>query len=179
MLVEGAIQNAADEVREGSTTLVRVAVAANGLVVVEDNGVGFPELPKHEGGPPAIEVIFAELLACNCGCDQKPGHRRSADGLPAAVINALSKRLTVETVHDGCGYRLDFDRGTKRGPLVEFGPKKRRGSRLEFLPDYKLFGNLSLEIDRVRKFANTLFSSFAPGKVVVSQPPGSTWFSEG
>jgi topoisomerase-4 subunit B len=62
-------------------------------------------------------------------------------GVGVSVANALSEHLEVEVARGQKLYRQTYTRGTPDGPLKSLGAiKNRRGTRVRFRPDPKIFG---------------------------------------
>ncbi len=62
-------------------------------------------------------------------------------GVGVSVANALSEHLEVEVARGQKLYRQSYTRGEPDGPVKNLGPiKNRRGTRVRFKPDPKIFG---------------------------------------
>ena len=70
-------------------------------------------------------------------------------GVGASVVNALSEKLTVNTVRDGIEYEEDFvDGGHPVGTLRKIGKtKKQSGTTVTFKPDKKIFSTTHFNYD--------------------------------
>lgn len=70
-------------------------------------------------------------------------------GVGASVVNALSEKLTVNTVRDGIEYEEDFvDGGHPVGTLRKIGKtKKQSGTTVTFKPDKKIFSTTRFNYD--------------------------------
>src|SRR5216684_3571 len=64
------------------------------------------------------------------------------NGLGIPVVNALSERLEVEVALGGQLYRQVFERGIPKSGLEKLGrTPNRRGTKVRFKPDHKIFGD--------------------------------------
>ena len=78
-------------------------------------------------------------------------------GVGVSVVNALSESLDLEIWRDGQVYRQTYERGKPTGTLEETGTTKRRGTKITFRPDTKIFGAVDFSFDtlsqRLRELA--------------------------
>src|SRR5260221_5905347 len=61
-LVWEVVDNSIDEAMAGQASVIRVTIATDGLVTVEDDGRGVP-VGKHSTGKDALEVVHTVLHA--------------------------------------------------------------------------------------------------------------------
>ena len=109
-LVYEIVDNAVDEALSGYGKEIDVTIHADESITVSDYGRGMP-VGMHEMGIPTVEVIFTVLHA---GGKFGQGEYKTSGGLHgvgASVVNALSEKLTVNTVRDGVEYEEDFVNG--------------------------------------------------------------------
>ncbi len=62
-IVQEVIDNAADEALAGYAKKIAVAIRADGVIEVSDNGRGIPVEIHPEEGRPAVELVFCKLHA--------------------------------------------------------------------------------------------------------------------
>ena len=157
-LVYEIVDNAIDEALSGYGKEINVVIHKDDAITVVDNGRGMP-VGMHETGIPTVEVIFTVLHA---GGKFGQGDYKTSGGLHgvgASVVNALSTKLTVNTVRDGVEYEEDFVNGGQPvGTLRRIGKtKKKSGTTVTFKPDPAIFSTthykFSVLAERLRESA--------------------------
>ena len=147
-LVYEIVDNAVDEALSGFGKEIDVTIHKDDSITVVDNGRGLP-VGIHAMGIPTVEVIYAVLHAG--GKFGQGGYKTSGGlhGVGASVVNALSEKLTVNTVRDGIEYEEDFvDGGHPVGTLRKIGKtKKQSGTTVTFKPDKKIFSTTHFNYD--------------------------------
>ncbi|CAM9123656.1 DNA topoisomerase IV subunit B [Mycoplasma marinum] len=148
-LVWEIVDNSMDEVLAGFANKVKVVLKNDGSVIVEDNGRGIP-VGKHESGKSAIELIFTELHA---GGKFSEGAYKTAGGLHgvgSSVVNAMSIKLEATVYKEGFEYLTVFENGGNiTQKTTKIGPTNKKGTRIQFWPEYKIFKNSKLNYARV------------------------------
>lgn len=147
-LVYEIVDNAVDEALSGFGKEIDVTIHKDDSITVIDNGRGLP-VGIHAMGIPTVEVIYTVLHAG--GKFGQGGYKTSGGlhGVGASVVNALSEKLTVNTVRDGIEYEEDFvDGGHPVGTLRKIGKtKKQSGTTVTFKPDKKIFSTTHFNYD--------------------------------
>lgn len=147
-LVYEIVDNAVDEALSGFGKEIDVTIHKDDSITVVDNGRGLP-VGIHAMGIPTVEVIYTVLHAG--GKFGQDGYKTSGGlhGVGASVVNALSEKLTVNTVRDGIEYEEDFvDGGHPVGTLRKIGKtKKQSGTTVTFKPDKKIFSTTHFNYD--------------------------------
>ncbi|KRL37223.1 DNA topoisomerase IV subunit B [Liquorilactobacillus uvarum] len=139
-LVYEIVDNAVDEALSGFGSEINVILHKDDGVTVIDHGRGLP-VGMHALGIPTVEVIFTVLHA---GGKFGQGEYKTSGGLHgvgASVVNALSSKMSVNTVRDGVEYEEDFKNGGHPvGTLRKLGKtRKPTGTRVTFYPDPEIF----------------------------------------
>jgi topoisomerase-4 subunit B len=136
------LDNAMDEAVEGHASRIEVEFEADGALTVTDNGRGIPVDPHPKfKKKSALEVIMTTLHAGGKFDSKVYATSGGLHGVGVSVANALSETLEVEVARGQKLYRQSYTRGVPDGPVKNLGPiKNRRGTRISFKPDPKIFG---------------------------------------
>ena len=161
-LVYEIVDNGVDEAMAGYCDRVTIAMHADGMVTVTDNGRGIPVDQHATTGRPALETIMTTLHAggkFGSGAYKVSG---GLHGVGASVVNALSSWMRVGVHRDGHAYYQEFERGipvtdvVDEGPLADDEPMPR-GTTVKFMADETIFGPLNYEhetlVQRFREMA--------------------------
>jgi topoisomerase-4 subunit B len=136
------LDNAMDEAVAGHADHIGVSFEDDGFLTVTDNGRGIPVDPHPKfKKKSALEVIMTTLHAGGKFNSKVYETSGGLHGVGVSVANALSESMEVEVARGQRLYRQSYTRGTPDGPLKSLGPiKNRRGTRVRFMPDPKIFG---------------------------------------
>ncbi len=136
------LDNAMDEAVAGHASRIEVNLDKDGTLTVTDNGRGIPVDPHPKfKNKSALEVIMTTLHAGGKFDSKVYKTSGGLHGVGVSVANALSESLVVEVARGQRLYRQSYSRGEPEGPLEKLGPiKNRRGTKLRFRPDPKIFG---------------------------------------
>jgi DNA gyrase subunit B len=148
-LINEVLDNSVDEAMAGFCSHIKVQINADGSCTIEDNGRGIPVGVEKSTGKPALEVVHT-ILHSGGKFDSK-SYRVSGGlhGVGVSVVNALSEWLEVEVAREGIGYRMEFERGMKKGEMREIGPRKRTGTKTTFKPDVDIFPEIDFRYDYI------------------------------
>ena len=148
-LVEEVVANAIDEALAGRCDTIRVRLHGDGSISVTDNGGGIPVDIHPEIGKPAVEVVMT-MLNAGAKFDHK-SYKVSAGlhGVGVSCVNALSEWLEVEIWLGGHVYYQRYERGEPKTPVENRGRTDRRGTRVRFRPDRKVFETTKLRWDLI------------------------------
>jgi DNA gyrase subunit B len=148
-LVWEVVDNSIDEAMAGHATTIRVTIAADGMLTVEDDGRGVP-VGRHSTGKDALEVVHTVLHAG--GKFGGGGYKVSGGlhGVGVSVVNALSEWLRVETARDGAIWAQEYARGKPTTPVRKIGPQDgRRGTLTRFRADPEMFETTEYSFDAI------------------------------
>jgi DNA gyrase subunit B len=148
-LVWEVVDNSIDEAMAGHATRIDVTIAADGMVVVDDDGRGVP-VGRHSTGKDALEVVHTILHAG--GKFGGGGYKVSGGlhGVGVSVVNALSEWLRVESARDGSIWAQEYSRGKPTMPVTRIGPSGgRHGTRTYFRADPQVFESLDYSFDAI------------------------------
>ncbi len=162
-LVYEVVDNSIDEALAGYCSQIIVTLHPDGGVTVEDDGRGIPverhekESQKQGRDVTALEVVMTILHAG--GKFDKGTYKVSGGlhGVGVSCVNALSKKLVVTVSKNGHVHEMTFERGKPIGPLKNVGTTTKRGTKVAFWADDKIFSVTSYDYDilikRLRELA--------------------------
>lgn len=162
-LIYEVVDNAIDEALAGYCSIVSVVLHKDGSVSVEDNGRGIPigihqkESKRQERDVSALEVVMTVLHAG--GKFDKGSYKVSGGlhGVGVSCVNALSKEMHVEVYVNGKIHAMDFSRGKVTHGLRSLGSTNKKGTKITFIPDDKIFSTTTFDYhilaERLRELA--------------------------
>jgi DNA gyrase subunit B len=156
-LVYEVVDNSIDEALAGFCTEVHVVLHIDNSATVIDNGRGIPTEIMPKEGKPAAEVVLTKLHAGGKFDNSAYKVSGGLHGVGVSVVNALSEWLNLEIWRGGKVYVQSYNRGVPMGPLEMTGHTDRRGTKVTFKPDDKIFETTELSFDvlsqRLRELA--------------------------
>ncbi len=160
------VDNAIDEIANGFGDTITITLNSDNSVTVEDNGRGIPvdEHPTlHKSG---VEVVYTTLHAGGKFNTDNYKFSGGLHGVGASVTNALSKWCNVTVYKDGKEYYIGFHSykdendkmhsGVPVEPLKMVGKTKKTGTKVTFLPDSDMFGNIKFNFETICNRAREL-----------------------
>ena len=154
-LVFEVVDNSVDEGLAGYCDHIKIIIAQDGSISISDNGRGIPTAvkmdDKHEPKRSAAEIALTELHAGGKFDQNSYKVSGGLHGVGVSCVNALSERLRLTIFREGKEHQLNFERGTVKDRIIEtvegvevspmriVGNEDRRGTKVEFLPDYQIF----------------------------------------
>ena len=154
------VDNSIDEAANGYADTVRVTLHKDGSASVEDNGRGIPVDKHPQLGISGVEVVYTQLHAGGKFSGKNYAYSGGLHGVGASVANALSEWLVCEVYSDFSLYRQEFASvvdektgkivsGKPMTPLVRVGNTRKKGSKTTFLPDKRVFEDITFHHDVV------------------------------
>ena len=154
------VDNSIDEAANGYADTVRVTLHKDGSASVEDNGRGIPVDKHPQLGISGVEVVYTQLHAGGKFSGKNYAYSGGLHGVGASVVNALSEWLVCEVYSDFSLYRQEFASvvdeksgkivsGKPMTPLVRVGNTRKKGSKTTFLPDKRVFEDITFHHDVV------------------------------
>jgi DNA gyrase subunit B len=138
-LVYEIVDNSVDEALAGVCKNIHVRITADDGVVVTDDGRGIPTDIVPGTKLSGVTVAYTKLHA---GGKFDHGAYKVSGGLHgvgASVVNALSERCEVEVYRSGRIHFQAFERGKATTELEVRGKTDKRGTKVFFKPDPKIF----------------------------------------
>ena len=160
------VDNAIDEISNGYGDTITITLNTDGSATVEDNGRGIPvdmHPTLHKSG---VEVVYTTLHAGGKFNNSNYKFSGGLHGVGASVTNALSAWCRVVVYKNGKEYEINFHSykdddgkmhsGVPVAPLKEIGKTTKTGTRVTFLPDSEMFGDLTFVYETIARRAKEL-----------------------
>lgn len=156
------VDNAIDEAANGFADEILVTLHQDGSASVFDNGRGMPVDTHPTLGISGVEVIYTKLHAGGKFNNDNYSYSGGLHGVGAAVVNALSRWVTVDVYRDWTHWRMSFasqfdpaegkvTAGIPQGTLERVGNTRKKGSLVRFLPDDTIFEEVRFNADQVAR----------------------------
>jgi len=156
-LIYEVVDNSVDEALAGYCTEVKMEIGKDNVVTVTDNGRGIPVDMHPTEHKPAVEVVMTTLHAGGKFDNDSYKVSGGLHGVGVSVVNALSAWLEVEIWRDGKTYFQRYEGGDPKTPLEEREDTEKEGTRIRFLADEAIFGQLEFKFEtltqRLRELA--------------------------
>ncbi|WP_019221964.1 DNA topoisomerase IV subunit B [Bartonella senegalensis] len=162
------IDNAMDEAVAGYADFIDVSLEKNGYLTVTDNGRGIPvENHPQMPGKSTLEVVMTQLHSGGKFDGKAYQTAGGLHGVGISVVNALSDYMEVEVARERKLYRQRFSRGIPQSGLEDLGDVyNRRGTRVRFHPDNKIFGEkAAFDPEKIYKMARSKAYLFGGVKI--------------
>ncbi len=158
-LIWEILDNGIDEHLAGFCTEIHITLTGDGGVCIEDNGRGVPVDIHPTKKIPTVRVVYMILHAGGKFSNSVYKVSGGLHGVGASVVNALSKKMTVEIKKDGKIYRDEYENGGKpvialeKGllPVVGSCAKQKTGTTVTFYPDDTIFETVEFKPETIKK----------------------------
>jgi DNA gyrase subunit B len=158
-LVYEVVDNSVDEALAGYAHKIEVTIHIDNSITVIDDGRGIPVDDMVVDGEklPAAQVVLTKLHAGGKFDTSTYKVSGGLHGVGVSVVNALSHQFDVEIWRDGHVWEQTYSAGEPQTKFKKTGTTKKRGTKIHFLPDKKIFTTTEYNFDtlaqRLRELA--------------------------
>lgn len=148
------VDNSVDEHMAGFCSEIWVTLEKDGSVTVRDNGRGIP-VGMHEKGVSAERLVLSTLHAGGKFDNKSYKTSGGLHGVGSSVVNALSKRLTIDIERDGGLFHDSYEKGHPTTELIDgllpmIKKSRGHGTTINFLPDDEIFDTVKFGAEEVK-----------------------------
>ncbi|MBE5746020.1 MAG: DNA topoisomerase IV subunit B, partial [Clostridiales bacterium] len=152
------VDNSIDEIANGYGNKITVTLNKDGSCSVEDNGRGIPTDIHPKLKISGVEVVYTQLHAGGKFESENYTFSGGLHGVGASVTNALSRFCNVTVKRDGKVFFMEFESkevngqiksGIVKSALKQIGVTKETGTLVTFLPDDRVFKDLTFNRETI------------------------------
>ncbi|MCI3922998.1 ATP-binding protein [Paenibacillus sp. TRM 82003] len=137
LLLKAVLENSVLEHRAGYCDRVDLFLHDDGSATVADDGRGIPVEWLPQSGVSQAEAVLTDIRRFE---EDAPFTAPGAEkGIGIAVVNAFSKRITVEIRREGFIYKQSYEHGIPTTKLNRTGRSEGTGTSVTLLPDPEFF----------------------------------------
>ena len=150
-LVYEIVDNAIDEALAGYCDTISITIQNDNSIEVIDNGRGIPVDPHPTYKTSALEIVMTKLHAGGKFDNDAYKVSGGLHGVGVSVVNALSKKMTVEVSRNNKQYVQNYKKGVPTAKVKKIGETKISGTRVVFWPDDEIFDTTDYNFDTLSK----------------------------
>lgn len=150
-LVYEVIDNSVDEALAGFCSNIKITIHVDNSITVVDDGRGIPVDSHPLKGISAAEVVMTTLHAGGKFDTESYAVSGGLHGVGVSVVNALSEQLDLEIWRDGNVYTQSYKQGVPTGKFQQTGRTQRRGTKITFRPDEKVFETIEFNFEHLSR----------------------------
>lgn len=148
------VDNSVDEHMAGFCSEIWVYLEKDGSATIKDNGRGIP-VGMHEKGISAERLVLSTLHAGGKFDSRSYKTSGGLHGVGSSVVNALSKKLTIDIERDGGMFHDSYERGVPTTELIDgllpmTKKSKGHGTTINFLPDDEVFDTVKFGAEDIK-----------------------------
>ncbi|RKX71733.1 DNA topoisomerase (ATP-hydrolyzing) subunit B [candidate division WOR-3 bacterium] len=144
-LIFEVVDNAIDEALSGNCKHIWVTLFSGEIVSIEDDGSGIPVDPHPKYKKSGLELVMTTLHA-GAKFDTKVYQISGGlHGVGVSAVNALCEFLEAEVYRGGKIYYQRYERGRPVTRVEVKGKTKKRGTKITFRPDDKIFKKVKFD----------------------------------
>lgn len=149
-LIWEILDNSVDEANAGFGRKIGVSLNADGSVTVEDEGRGVPWDMNSKEGVSGFDIVYRTLHGGGKFDESNYKTAGGLHGVGGAVVNALSSFMEIHSYRDGEEHAIRYEDGGKKSSGTKFvGKSEKRGTKVTFKPDPRIFDETSFDYDTV------------------------------
>lgn len=148
------VDNSVDEHMAGFCSEISVYLEKDGSATIKDNGRGIP-VGMHEKGVSAERLVLSTLHAGGKFDSQSYKTSGGLHGVGSSVVNALSKKLTIDIERDGGIFHDSYEKGKPTTELINgllpmIKKSKGHGTTINFIPDDEIFDTVKFGAEEIK-----------------------------
>ncbi len=149
-LIWEIVDNAVDEAGEGYGKNIYVTLNSDNSVTIEDEGRGVPCDYNEQEKMYGFDIVYATLHGGGKFDESNYKTSGGLHGVGGAVVNALSEYMEIHSYRDGKDNFIRYEKGgtIRKNPVI-LGETSKRGTKVTFKPDKKIFDSIDFDYNRI------------------------------